>query len=1028
MKKTRLMTLSLVCAVCVCFGVLMTLGTKTAYAETIVQGTNPTLSTTIFNVSNADDEGNRAMLLATAIKNYEHVYENGYVVTATKGGEEYSVTYYKKETSKFYTSIRSGEKEWTTEDLFGETYAEAGMIVWELAYDEDVDYTIQPYALVGYLVDGEFLKPTDDKDVIRVDGYENVISQHYSLSFDGAVSAVADMDVTIGEALTGLPAVPEKTGYTGVWMLDGNQITSATTWRWYKDKTASALYTPNTYELTIGGETRNVTYGQTVGTLPDISEQTGYTVDGWYIGDTKITSATVWAYTEDKTASALYTPNTYKLTIGGETLNVKYNSPIPSLPSIPSDTLEKKYKGMWQVDGDIIEAGDIWTIASDKTASAPYWTIVDNSLYWAADFSRASNDSYTIGKAAIDESLTDIDHVTDVKCNDVTLTYTKDSSSDEIVFGNAYIKGYANGDYNVEVYTENYVYYIKVAVVTKEISSYSDLTSLAVTAADGSGHYILDGYYVLTADIDASASSASPLRLIKNSDATRPGTDTESGFAGVFDGRGHVIKNLTVPRSYNAFSGLFGQLLPSSVVRNVAFTNMIGEDTAGTNKDGYPLLIGESAKFQGTVKDVVVTTNSNARLLWDMRYKSGTVDGTIDNLVFIAPNAPELCFGNSGTAITNTLNVMMWPTTHRGINNSGAVRWDDIASIKPYYTANQALAALSADNYISDWSSPYIRYNSTNNVITFNGSAVVRRSVDIEIGSAISISGISDPVTHIQVEGGTKIAITDNKVSKANLNSAAGVDYSEGLVTTFFTASGEYTLNAAFATKIIHNYTEFSSLAKKSSTLDGYYVIANSFEANNETPMERWTAYSSTQTTGFIGILDGRGHVISNLKVNDRFMGGVGRCVIKNIAFVNFTQATAGHPMFGETHGATFSNVFVSSSTSTCMIDTIWENPTLRDIVYITSAAQLDYGVNHSGGTGTYTIKNIIAVANDNANYPYGHGYFGGTINRTNATKYLSRGAFLTALPNIPFGNWASMFMRVGNDLKFYGTTVISAS
>lgn len=78
-------------------------------------------------------------------------------------------------------------------------------------------------------------------------------------------------------------------------------------------KTIYAQWQANTYTLTFdydGGTvsttSKTVTYGSAVGTLPTTTKG-GAGFDGWYIGDTKITSATVWNYTADKEATAKWT-------------------------------------------------------------------------------------------------------------------------------------------------------------------------------------------------------------------------------------------------------------------------------------------------------------------------------------------------------------------------------------------------------------------------------------------------------------------------------------------------------------------------------------------------------------------------------------------------------------------------------------------------------------------------------------------------------------------------------------------------
>ena len=77
--------------------------------------------------------------------------------------------------------------------------------------------------------------------------------------------------------------------------------------------TITAHWQANTYTLSFnydGGAvstvSKTVTYGSAVGTLPTTTKG-GAGFDGWYIGDTHITSTTVWNYAADKEATAKWT-------------------------------------------------------------------------------------------------------------------------------------------------------------------------------------------------------------------------------------------------------------------------------------------------------------------------------------------------------------------------------------------------------------------------------------------------------------------------------------------------------------------------------------------------------------------------------------------------------------------------------------------------------------------------------------------------------------------------------------------------
>ncbi len=195
MKKLSVYILSLLCGLCMVFGIAFTLNTTVASAD-IGVGATPTLSTTKYKISKSQEH----MLLATGIKDYEDVYEVGYAFKDTEG-----VTKYHAVTTKYYTSITSGNSTWTVEDMFGGDYT--GMIVWEVAYDQAEAYTYQAYAKVGDRVDGNLV--TSDTIVYGTRKDLNATTCDVIFDLNGGTidgkSAVADKTVVYGSAFGELP-------------------------------------------------------------------------------------------------------------------------------------------------------------------------------------------------------------------------------------------------------------------------------------------------------------------------------------------------------------------------------------------------------------------------------------------------------------------------------------------------------------------------------------------------------------------------------------------------------------------------------------------------------------------------------------------------------------------------------------------------------------------------------------------------------------------------------------------------------
>ncbi len=138
MRKLSLTVLTVICALCLAFGIGLMSNAYTAKADTV--GITPTLSETKVLISTAQDK----MLLATAIKNYGDVYEIGYTFTGDVQPTLHA-------TDTYYTSITGGSDTLTPSDIFGENWASdgVGMIIWEIPFSAGTAYEYKAYALVG---------------------------------------------------------------------------------------------------------------------------------------------------------------------------------------------------------------------------------------------------------------------------------------------------------------------------------------------------------------------------------------------------------------------------------------------------------------------------------------------------------------------------------------------------------------------------------------------------------------------------------------------------------------------------------------------------------------------------------------------------------------------------------------------------------------------------------------------------------------------------------------------------------------
>ena len=173
------------------------------------------------------------------------------------------------------------------------------------------------------------------------------------------------------------PQVPNKIGYDGKW----KQYTLAK-----GDITVNAVYTAKQYQVTLNynGATENntqisvaVTYDQTIGTLPAPIKD-GYIFDGWYYGEDKITSQSIW--TIDSSEQLEFTA---KWTIKQCTVNFNSNggSEVPSITNVEYNSVITKpayptKKGCefigWYKDADL---NSVWDFNKD--------TVLENITLYA---------------------------------------------------------------------------------------------------------------------------------------------------------------------------------------------------------------------------------------------------------------------------------------------------------------------------------------------------------------------------------------------------------------------------------------------------------------------------------------------------------------------------------------------------------------------------------------------------------------------------------------------------------------------
>ena len=491
---------------------------------------------------------------------------------------------------------------------------------------------------------------------------------------------------------------------------------------------------------------------------------------------------------------------------------------------------------------------------------------------------------------------------------------------------------------SLQIYTaDDKCYTVKAFVVTKAIGTFDELKSIAT------GGNVLDGYYVLTADIDCAG---------KNVYLVNGGNKPEQGFVGVFDGRGHAIDR------FETAWGLFYSL-GQGVVKNIAFTNTIGDRPVLANTEVHGTTI-ENIFIGGEAKHLSFG-------LWD--------GASVKNIILASSNPSASLNTTGSTTVVTYTNVFVIGTELHGYMNEEPT----LINTNVFANVNALLAAMSAEGELDKWAGS--GFSMADGKLYFFGREVlaptkvnVYEEIDMtakgNLGdlettedysyitlpaeiegnvTGISVAG-SDPFTDVSVANG-KLAVA--KASIASIYSAVG--YGDQNILLHTDSGKNYSVTVTVVTKAIGTFEELKSIATKTTFLDGYYVLNADIDCAGKNV---YLVYGGNSTSsGFVGTLDGRGHAIDNFNTEWGLFYALGKCVVKNIAFTN---TIGDRPVLAnsDVHGATIENIFVGGEAKHLVFG-LWHEAKLKNIVFASSNSEASI---NTAGDSVITFTNVFAV------------------------------------------------------------------
>lgn len=180
------------------------------------------------------------------------------------------------------------------------------------------------YTFLGWYSDSSMtseVKQIDTSAAVNVELWAKWDVIEYTATFRNSDGVVDTVKFTVEDKTITEPKVPERNGYTGAW--ETYELTA-------DDLTINAVYTPVTYTITYTNtkDAENVNATQfTVESetikLADLSVN-GYTFNGWYNGDEKVTEITTGTY-GNIALEARWTPVVY-------TITYEYDDTVGNLP------------------------------------------------------------------------------------------------------------------------------------------------------------------------------------------------------------------------------------------------------------------------------------------------------------------------------------------------------------------------------------------------------------------------------------------------------------------------------------------------------------------------------------------------------------------------------------------------------------------------------------------------------------------------------------------------------------------------
>ena len=442
-----------------------------------------------------------------------------------------------------------------------------------------------------------------------------------------------------------------------------------------------------------------------------------------------------------------------------------------------------------------------------------------------------------------------------------------------------------HGEQDVEVTVEGATVTVPVTIITKEIKTFDELMQ-SVTVRNNAVEK-RGAYYTLGNDIDAEGKTIYTFLGENGSTITPEYCDLGKGFAGTLNGKGYKVYNLNLDSS-----GIF-RGMKDATVKNISFEIAnYSEKTQGATLFASNVQDCLFEKVTVTVtKAINMETNNNTGLLVAQQTK-GTTFKSVNIIADDSTLTTLVGSGHwSGTAGNNKYEncaVSCLKLNYVG-NTIATIDGMDVKTTKTITLTNNQNILLTNKTYAISLGSEST--GLTVNSITCNGVDLGTNLSNLDM-SAIKSDMTKHGITNVIVKGekdGNKVTII------------APVT----IITKQLTSDAEF-----------KEATYCANPSEGEKNKGAYYILVHNLDVSDTSFTASDDNWINLGEAGFAGTIDGRGHKLANVSLNDSLgiFKSLKNATIKNleieVASLNVSQK--------------FASVFASYADST-----VFENITI---------------------------------------------------------------------------------------------------